>query len=97
MRPLRGSRTPPHQDHYLRERNAKLRAQWIYNWLSGAACPDPREPVDALVAEDRLFLKRELARAWLAQRAAEKKAQPAAQTPTARRLCRVLAFHTKRH
>lgn len=83
----------------LTERNAIGRARWTYLRGIEAACPDLREPFDALVADDRLRLKRVIAREWLAQRAAARAQatpQPAPPSTQSRRLCRVLAFHAKR-
>ena len=84
----------------ITDRNAFSLATWTFLYAVGATCEDPREPIDAIVATDRLAMKREIARAWLKQRAAERNPKPApapaptTATPTARRLCRVLAFHT---
>ena len=83
----------------VKDRNAFGLARWTFLNAVGAQCQDPRRPIDAIVANDRLRLKRNIAREWLSRRDAERAQaapQRAPETNQTRRLCRVLAFHTKR-
>lgn len=52
-------------DDPVQFRLARGYAWWAYHYRLGTKMPDPRRPVDAAIAEERLRAKRALARHWL--------------------------------
>jgi hypothetical protein len=70
-------------DEPVQFRLARGYARWAYHYRLGTKMPDPRSPIDAAVREERLRMKRALARHWLdARRARRLRAANVTPLPT---------------